>query len=156
MPGRMFKLRFNWYIIIRNSNLSTNKILNSVTLDLTVQTVNTGIISGLMLCSLQKKRIFCVIWRTEAKMRPAGVKRELRKKGKSTRKFNSHRARLAFPSPRSLFSVDPKSAKTYACFARCFVSLSNDPPGNSARAQMLVKWSALHRQQCRDTSGTFM
>ena len=152
----MFKLRFNWYIIIRNSNLSTNKILNSVTLDLTVQTVNTGIISGLMLCSLQNKRHFLRILANRGENEANQRESRIAQKGKSASKLNSHRARLAFPSPRSLFSIDPKSAKTYACFARCFVSLSNDSPGNSARAQMLVKWSALHHQQCRDTSGTFM
>ena len=34
----------------------------SVTLDLTVQTVNTGVICGLMFRSLRNKHIFCVFW----------------------------------------------------------------------------------------------
>ena len=162
MPGGMFKLRFNWYIIIRNSHLSTNKILNSVTLDLTVQTVNTGIISGLMLCSLQKKRNFLRNLANRGENEASRREARIAQKGKRVRKLNSHRARLAFPSPRSLFSVDPKSAETYACFARCFVSLSNDSPGTSARAQILVKWSALQLgcqlstfRNCNCVSGLF-
>ena len=142
--------------------MSTNKILNSVTLDLTVQTVNTGIISGLMLCSLQKKRNFLRILANRGENEASRREARIAQKGKRVRKLNSHRARLAFPSPRSLFSVDPKSAKTYACFARCFVSLSNDSPGTSGRAQILVKWSALQLgcqlstfRNCNCVSGLF-
>ena len=63
-------------------NLTTNKIFQSP-LILQLQTVNTGIVSGLMLCSLQNKRNLLRNWQTEAKMKRDGAKRESRTTGRA-------------------------------------------------------------------------
>ena len=122
---------------------------NQCTLQL-FQTVNTGIISGLMLCSQQNKRNFSSILvnrgENEASWREVRVAQE----GKTARKLNSHSARLAFLARLSLPLIcSPKNTQkiTPILQVRCFCPwqaiLKESQREVSARNQVLVKWSAL-------------
>ena len=113
-----------------------------------MQTLNSGIISGQMFCSLQNERNFLRILanrgENEASRRDARVAHE----GKSARKLNSHRARLAFLTRLSLSLISsPKNTQKImpVVQARSFVSLSSDSPGESARSQRVTKYLIMNK-----------
>ena len=88
--------------------------------------MNTGIISGLMLCSLQNKRNFLSILVNRGENEASWREVRVAQGGKTARKLNSHSARLAFLARLPLSPIcSPKNTQkiTPVLQARCFVSL---------------------------------